>query len=202
MGHNATDGLEGDLACRFAPVPSRSLFPTLHVRELCQRDTLKICSWVSTAEAVAMVSSDRADSLSPCILRKWVSVAETSLVVARSGSEEPVGFCTLSCRELRRLPADYVELCHLLVDPCARHLFVGQRLSSGAKEIAHLAGYRFLCGRVIPGNRYSVLLARHQRFSEFTGVERWALPGFRWFRFALMGYSSHRSGTQVVRNSE
>lgn len=157
------------------------------VREFTNKDMWEVCSWVTTTAALQLVSSEFADSLTPEILSQWVTKAHTCLVVSNETTNKAVGFCTLSYMELPKLPSHYIELCHLIVDPRFKYLFIGPRLCRAAKVIAFNLGYQYLCGRVVPTNRYALALARLQRFQEFTNEESWTIPGFRWFRFALSG---------------
>jgi ribosomal protein S18 acetylase RimI-like enzyme len=148
-------------------------------------DIPAVCSWVNTREALALVSGDVADSLTPRILAGWTAKAVMTFVVADEETDTAIGFSTLSDLELPTLPVNYVELCHLIVDPRYRYLFIGSRLCRSAKLAAQERGFEFLCGRIVPGNRYALVLARAQRFEEFTHFESWAPSGFHWVRFAI-----------------
>lgn len=158
---------------------------TFGMRPFSDNDTSQICRWVKTRDALQLVSGDSADCLTPEILAGWVANARMCLVVSRLPANEPVGFCTLSSLEVPNLPAEYIELCHLVVDPQWRYSFIGSRLCRWAKSLARGLACEFLCGRVVPRNRYALALAKSQRFEEFTGHERWAPCGFQWFRFRL-----------------
>jgi ribosomal protein S18 acetylase RimI-like enzyme len=164
------------------------------VREFYDKDTREICSWVTTREALQLVSGNTADYLTPIILEQWASDACKCLVVSDQVTDRAVGFCTLSNNELPNLPENYIELCHLIVNPQYRYLFIASRLCRTAKTVASDFGFKFLCGRVKPTNRYTLALARLQRFQEFTNESSWAVSGFRWFRFAVSHFG-HRNNT-------
>mgnify|MGYP001559264585 CR=1 FL=1 len=157
----------------------------LHVRLFRESDSLEVCSWVPTTTALQLVSGDKSDRLTPEILRGWTTKAETSLVVYQHPTHQPVGFCTVSRMELPYLPATYIELCHLVVDPRWRYLFIGSRLYRAVRSAACTLGYYFVCARIVPTNRYALALARFLRAEEFTGTEVWAPSGFRWFRLDI-----------------
>lgn len=155
------------------------------VRSLLARDVPAVCSWVNTREALALVSGDVADSLSPRILTSWTRGAIATFVVAEGSKDRAVGFCTLSRLELRTLPTAYIEICHLIVDPRFRYFFVGSRLCRAAKHCAFKLGYEHLCGRIVSANRYALALSRAQRFEEVMPSAPWVAPGFCWVRFPL-----------------
>jgi ribosomal protein S18 acetylase RimI-like enzyme len=158
------------------------------IREFSSTDQFYICSWVESSEALLQVSGDSADSLTPSILYKWIGKAKVSLVVTKEPMDEPIGFCTLSRLEVDYMPDSYIEICHLIIDPQYRYMFIGPRLVQGAISISCKFGFRFICGRVLHTNRYGLILARKQKFEEFTNTEAWITPGFRWFRFNLSTY--------------
>lgn len=157
----------------------------LQVREFLNKDQIYVCSWVKNHEALSLVSGDKADYLTPNILTKWINKAKISLVIYKEFVNEPVGFCTLSCSEVDYIPTSYIEICHLIINPTYRYMFIGSRLVREAVSIARKRGFRFICGRVIHTNRYGLVLAKKQRFEEFSNCEAWTPPGFRWFRLNL-----------------
>lgn len=155
------------------------------VRLLQDSDRLKICSWVPTRQALDLVSGDTSARLTLGILSRWEATAVSSLVVGDACDNNLLGFCTLSTTEVPRLPTDYVELCHLIVQPGRTNLLIGSRLVSAARVKAYQMGYRFGCGRVTPMNRYGLALARLHRAEEITATVPWATGSFRWFRLPL-----------------
>ena len=166
-------------------IPPNRPLPTLSPRALQRSDKDIICSWVQSRKALQRISGNIGDRLTPDILATWIEMAEESIVVVTDDLDAPAGFCTLSLLEAPHLPESHLEICHLIVDPCFRHLLVGSRLCTAAKIAASTAGYRFVCGRVVPENTYTLALARLHRFQEVTTPERWAEAGFRWFEFDL-----------------
>lgn len=148
-------------------------------------DALKICSWVTNRAELKMVSGDVAEGLTQEILRSWLAKAITSLVVVDGRTREPIGFCTLSRCEVPGLPPDYIEMCHVLVDPQQKYVFIVSRLINYGTSWARGLGYRFGCARVLPYNRWALLLARYEKAEEFTDKESWTPAGFRWFRLDL-----------------
>src|SRR2546423_10707382 len=133
-----------------------------------------------------MVSGDEDKCLTPEILRTWLVKATISLVFIDEGTKEPIGFCTLSKCEVPGLPPDYIEMCHVLVDPRHKYVFIVSRLLNYGTSWARGLGYRFGCARVLPYNRWALLLARYEKAEELTDKESWALAGFRWFRIDLL----------------
>lgn len=156
-----------------------------YVRAFEERDTYTICSWVTNAAQLEMVSEDDGECLTPQILRSWLARSMASFVLIDGAGNEPVGFCTLSRCEAVGLAPDYVEMCHVVVNPQYKYAFVASRLLEAAKELAQSFRYRFGCCRVVPTNRWALALARYHRAEEFTGRETWAVTGFRWFRLDL-----------------
>jgi len=154
-------------------------------RPFAPRDAELVSSWVSTREALHLVSSDDADRLTPDILFAWTQKACAAFVVADQERSSITGFCTMSVDELPGIPPSYIELCHLIVNPRFRYFFVGPRLCQHAKHLARMLNKRYLLGRVLPSNRYALLLARRERFVELTHPKPWLLEGFRWFRFRV-----------------
>lgn len=155
------------------------------VRAFEERDTYRICSWITNRSELQMVSGDDGDCLTPRILRSWLAQATASLVLIDEVVNQPVGFCTISRGEIAGLPPDYIEMCHLLVNPEYKYAFVTSRLLDAAKNLARGLGYRFGCARIVPTNRWALSLARYHRGEEFTDREAWTFPGFRWFRLDL-----------------
>lgn len=148
-------------------------------------DTSRICSWVQSRQQLSMVSGDQGERLTAEILQSWLMKATASIVLEDSTSKNAVGFCTLSRLELPNMPSDCIELCHVLVDPQQKYLFVTSRLLHYAKALTRDLGYRVGCARVVPSNRWALALARYHKSDEFTDKETWAISGFRWFRLYL-----------------
>jgi len=165
-----------------------SYTPLLRVREFSNKDQIHICSFVKSRKALLLVSGDSSDSLTPNILTNWISKAKVSLVISREPMNEPIGFCTLSRLEVDYIPASYIEICHLIINPTYRYMFIGPRLVREATFISREFGFRFICGRVVHNNRYGLILAKKQKFEEFTNTESWMPPGFRWFRLNLSAH--------------
>ena len=157
----------------------------LRVRVFRDSDALQVCSWVATREALQLVSGDIGDQLTPQMLQTWRTNATASFVVSQGARDEPIGFCTISRREVVNLPPQYIEICHLIVDPSHRHRFIGSLLIGAARSAASTLGFLFLCGRIVSTNRWALALAQSQRAKEFTDSEGWASSGFRWFRLNL-----------------
>lgn len=155
------------------------------VRPFLPRDIEAVCSWVPSRELLHLVSGDDGDRLTPNILQAWIQKACAAFVVASPEHSSIMGFCTLSADELHGIPTSYIELCHLIINPMFRYFFVGPRLCQHTKQFAAMIGKRYLLGRVLPSNRYALLLARRERFSEMTPSEPWLEEGFRWFRFRV-----------------
>lgn len=154
-------------------------------RHLTVADEPTICSWVQNRAALQLISGDSGEALTPEILDGWLARAAFSIVITEVGIDAPVGFCTISRLEIPRIPPTYLELCHLVVDPRRCYHFVGSRLCRVAKSAARDLGFRYLCARISPTNRYALALARQQRAEEFTSREIWLPSGFRWFRSDL-----------------
>jgi len=152
-------------------------------RHLTAADEPTICSWVQSRAALQLISGDSGEALTPEILEGWLARAACSIVITEVGAGTPAGFCTISRLELPSIPPTYLELCHLVVDPRREYHFVGSRLCRTAKSAARERGFRYLCARISPTNRYALALARQQRAEEFT--ETWLPSGFRWFRSDL-----------------
>jgi hypothetical protein len=157
--------------------------PCLRVRDFRESDADDVCSWVRTRAALTLVSGDSGECLTLSILARWIADAQVSLVVERELDGVPLGFCTFSDGELPSLPPEYVEMCHLIINPEFRNLFIGSRLCVRGKSLARSLGFRFLCGRIVPRNRYTLALARLHRFEDFTNKEVWTPRGFLWMRF-------------------
>ena len=155
------------------------------VRPFQDSDLLEICSWVTSHTELQMVSGDAGGCLTPDILRSWLAKASQSLVLIDGTTKKPVGFCTLSKCEAPNLPPDYIEMCHLLINPRWKYVFITARLLDSAKSLARGLGYHFGCARVVPLNRWALLLTRYEKAEEFTGKELWTPAGFRWFRLDL-----------------
>lgn len=160
----------------------------IQIREFSDKDEMYVCSWVKSREALSRVSGDSSDSLTPNILTKWISKAKISLVVSREPIDEPIGFCTLSCLEADYIPFFYMELCHLIINPKYRYMFIGSRLVREAVSISRELGFRFICARVVHTNHYGLILAKKHKSEEITNSEAWVTPGFRWFQLNLSAY--------------
>lgn len=152
----------------------------LVTRRLFPRDRTRICSWVRSARALRMVCSDEGSVLTPEIFGRWAAAAEVCFVVANAEGDGPVGFCTLSRLE-SRLPEGYVEFCHQVLDPTRISLHVSCFLCDEAKRFAQHNGFRTIVTRIVPSNRYALVLAQVQGMTEVCSEESWRQPGFRWF---------------------
>jgi len=93
----------------------------------------------------------------------------------------PIAFCTLSWSESKGIPFDAVEVCHLVVAPERRYLYVAARLLRTARYIAAQFGYEWVYGRIVPGNTRAIALALFTGFVEVTNGYDWLADGFRWF---------------------
>jgi ribosomal protein S18 acetylase RimI-like enzyme len=149
----------------------------------CDADT--ICGWVQGRYLLQLVSSDDADRLTPGILARWLGRAIHTVVIANEATDEPVGFCTLSSTEVLDAPPSFVEICHLIVDPHYRYLFIGPRICKAAKVTARQHGFSGLHGRVVPQHRFGIALAQYERFLELAPPPLWLPTGFRWFRHPI-----------------
>lgn len=158
-----------------------------HAREFRLSDTDDVCSWVQCEGILQLVSSDKGEHLTPRILRSWLDRAIGTVVIAGNDTDTPVGFCTLSTSEVSGTPCDFVELCHLIVAPRYRYLFIGPRICRAAKTLAAGLSFAALHGRVVPYHRYGLALARRQAFSEIEVLPSFLPRGFRWFCHNLQG---------------
>lgn len=156
------------------------------VRQFAPTDTDAVCRWISNRRLLQLVSSDDADSLTPVILGSWTGRALLSIVIADHTTDEPRGFCTITADEVHQSPAGFVELCHLLVDPRYRYLFVGPRICQAGKLAAQRLGFNELYGRVVSQHRFGMVLARRERFVELVPAPDWLPAGFRWYRHSLL----------------
>ena len=171
----------------------RSFFThKLRVRDYSYKDQNYVCSWVKSREDLLKVSGDSSDFLTPNILFTWISKAQISLVVSREPIDDPIGFCTLSRLEVDNIPASYIEICHLIIDPKYRYMYIGPRLVREAISVSRSLKIQFVCGRVAHSNRYGLILARKQMFEEFTDSEVWTPTGFQWFRYNLSATSNNK----------
>lgn len=132
------------------------------------------------------------------MLQDWEARATSCLVISDEADDAAVGFCTLSRLEAAGLPVHYIEICHLVVNPRFRYVFVGARLIRAALQAARINCCRYICGRVVPTNRYALALTRYVRGEEITGSESWTIPGFAWFRLkATEGDSSASEAADI-----
>lgn len=154
-------------------------------REIQNKDIKTICSWVSTTEELRLVSSNYGKRLTNTILDSWTHSCEKTVLLADYKENEPVGFCTLSRSELKIIPNDFIEICHLIVAPKHRYLFAACHLLREAKNIASLLGYKWLIGRTIPENKKAIALASYCDFVEIHNMREWLEPGFRWFEYKI-----------------
>ncbi|MCK4763408.1 MAG: GNAT family N-acetyltransferase [Candidatus Aminicenantes bacterium] len=155
-------------------------------RNILSQDIPKICSWVKTRKALRMVSGDNGDCLTPNILQKWLENSLENLVLIEIGSDQPIGFCTISISEIECLPAGCVELCHLIIDPKKRRAFsIGKRLCRAVKEKASTFGFSYIVGRVVPWNGYAKVLAEREGFTEIKDLPLWAPDAFHWYNYDL-----------------
>jgi hypothetical protein len=155
------------------------------IREImpCEKEVL--LSWVRSRSAMKLVSSDKSDCLTIEILDTWLAHSKHNFLAFDTISHRPVGFCTLSAEEIPQIPNGYIELCHLVVDPRKMYFFVGALLCKEAKRVASKMGYKAICGRVVPSNRYGLALAGHESFIEYASDQIGFVKGFRWFVYPM-----------------
>jgi hypothetical protein len=153
-----------------------------HFRAYRPTDSDTICPWVSTPEELALISGNKAPFLTDHILTGWTKTGLASLVLADSINDMPIAFRTLSWSESKGMPNDTVEVCHLVVAPERRYLYVAARLLRTARYIAAQFGYDWVFGRIVPGNTRAIALALFTDFVEVTNGYHWLANGFRWFQ--------------------
>ena len=156
-----------------------------YVRSIFSQDIPAICSWVHNRRLLQLVSSDDADFLTESILSDWLDHAVDIVIIADILTGEPVGFCTLSSTEVEDSPPGFVEICHLIVNPRFRYLFIGPRICKAAKKLAKRLGFQELFGRVVPQHRFGLLLAKREKFIELSSPPSHLPLGFKWFRYPL-----------------
>lgn len=161
------------------------------VRHYRPDDTEEICSWVRSRSAMRLVSADEAESLTPEILRGWLAGVVCALVVVSAKTDRPLGFCTLTRREVCNLPKGTVELCHLIVAPDAKYFSIGSRLCRAARKKAGELGYHSGFARIVPTNRWALALARRMHGVELPSTTPWLNKEFHWFRLAVEKPVSH-----------
>lgn len=152
-------------------------------RAFLREDALLIAKWVPSAAALALVSGDTAPCLNSSIIQAWIARSLAAIVLADPADGAPVAFCTLSRQESPGIEPGAVEVCHLVVAPERRYLFVANRLLKHARAISLQLGFERIYGRVVPQNAPALALAQYARFVEVPSGDRsWLAPGFRWFR--------------------
>lgn len=155
------------------------------IRSIQVHDYDIICNWILTREDLSLVSGDNADRLTNQILNSWIKKSELSLVIANPVNNQPIGFCTLSKKECVFLPDRHIEICHFIIAPEYRYLFVAYRLANFAVKCASQLGYEFLIGRILPQNLKAIAAACFCGFDEVS-INSFNLPkNFRWFRFEV-----------------
>jgi GNAT superfamily N-acetyltransferase len=157
------------------------IFHGLEVRSFDTRDTKEICSWIRTTEELELVSSDKGTCLTPEILTRWIEVAESTTVITSSQTHVLLGFCTLSRLESPGLHSEFVETCHLIVNPIARYGWIASRLMDEAREVAAELGATATVGRVVPRNRPILAVLGFKGWREFIIRPEWSACNFRWF---------------------
>jgi len=151
------------------------------VREFKEGDISTLCSWVTSAKALKTVSGDSGECLTPKIFRSWVDSSIKTLVVCMINSDDPLGFCTLTCSEIPELPCLNLEICHLLVKPTRDYFAIGHLLCTHAKSDAHALGYKYLWGRVVHWNSFGKHLAEVELSNECSFTPAWIPKGFHWY---------------------
>jgi ribosomal protein S18 acetylase RimI-like enzyme len=152
------------------------------VRKFRHSDSAAICSWVTNQEMLSMISGDTGNGLNTEILEKWVTTAILSIVVFDTNSDNVVGFCTVTIKELPTIKHKYIELCHLVFNPnyCLSRYEIGLQLTSRAEEIAFIYGFDCIIGRVVPSNNYAKKLAQKANWDVFD--DDFVPENFYWYK--------------------
>ncbi|MDI9312724.1 MAG: GNAT family N-acetyltransferase [Limnohabitans sp.] len=157
-----------------------SITTSLLAREICRNDIEFICSWVRTQRMLSMVSGDIGCGLSPKILKKWIEDSICTIVIIDSNNY-PIGFCTLTTKELPTLKQKHVELCHLIVNPNYYPKYdIAKQLCYQAIKKGNNFGFSFIVGRVVPINEFGNILAEKLNWNEL--FEPLVYPvNFNWY---------------------
>lgn len=160
-----------------------TLMPALPItiRTFQPSDVNAICSWVTTRAALATISSDDANYLTPEILLRWCTGCTDAIVLQRLG--EPVAFCTISTEECD-LPRRYVEIGHIITHPEHRRKYFGATLLFSVRLISALRSYTTLVGRIRPDNFAALSLATYAHWRALPHHPQFDNT-FRWFAYEL-----------------
>ena len=130
-------------------------------RDIWIQDIEVICSWVKNQRILSMISGDIGDGLSPIILKNWIRDSIRSIVIASPINNEPIGFCTISTKELPTIEDQFIELCHLIVNPnYYPKIEIGRELCLSAFTSSNNLGFKFIIGRVVRFNHFGFELAK------------------------------------------
>jgi hypothetical protein len=160
---------------------NRDSFAGVSIRNYQNSDVKVFCSWVTNSRALRTVSGDSAKCLTPDIFLTWVDRSVKALVLYSPLTDDPLGFCTLSSKEIPEIPDLNLEICHLLVKPTKNYFAIGHYLCMQAKSDALLMGYKYLWGRVVPWNGFGKCLAERQLSKECNNLPIWIPKGFHWY---------------------
>lgn len=157
-----------------------SITTSLLAREICQSDIEIICSWVKTQRMLSMVSGDIGNGLSPNILIKWIDSSICTVVIV-DNDDYPLGFCTLTTKELPSLKYKHVELCHLIINPNYYPKYdIAKQLCYMAIKTGNNLGFSFIVGRVVPENKFGIILAEKTKWNKL--FEPLSYPNnFNWY---------------------
>lgn len=150
------------------------------VKRLTSKEVKKISSWISSCGELKLISGENGTILKPKVLKGWVKSSEASFLFYIN--KTPIGFCTLSTVEILQLPQTFTEVCHLIIHPKYRNLYLGTTLLSFAMATAKHLGFSKVVGRVALGNLPSEVLLTSMRWKQF-GNEKWLLnnENFNWY---------------------
>lgn len=155
------------------------------IRPFSTNDTEVICSWVSSANHLAMISGEKNSHLTPTILDRWIhdSIQAITLLYKK----RPVGFCTLSNTEHPH-PITHVELCHFVISPKHRRRYFGTNLLNYMRLLAAHHGFRAMRGRIERSNHYALSFAEYVHWISDSDPE---LPNdFRWYCYDIKALQS------------
>ena len=153
----------------------------IRIRQFYPEDILPICSWVKNSRELADISSDNSDYLTEEILNQWRIDSIAAVVLEQSN--EPTAFCTLSTKEYD-LPSDWVEVCHLVINPSHRRKYYATTLLNYLRLIAAQLDYQQLVGRIVRDNIPALKLADYVRWNEIECQSNFD-PAFRWYSYEL-----------------
>lgn len=150
-------------------------------RDICSQDIEVICSWVKNQRILSMVSGDIGNGLSPAILNNWINNSICTIVIGDSIRNEPLGFCTITTKELPTIKHSYIELCHLIVNPnYSPKLEIGRQLCISAFSNSLNMGFEFIIGRVAPFNNFGIILANDMNWQPMNN--QLSVPvNFNWY---------------------